>query len=265
MELKQRLKLFLKGVFMGMADIVPGVSGGTIALITGIYERLIEAIDSIKPTDLSTVDFKFLIPVGLGVVTAFFLVSQVILTLLESFQSFIYAFFFGLILASAVVVYRRTSHVDIKTISSSLLGFVIAFVIAGMESLALMHGPLIIYFSGFLAICAMLMPGVSGSFVILLLGQYEYMLNAIHNINAYFTEVSVFLLGCITSVATFPRLVDWFLGNYKEVTFSFLIGLMIGALRLPVIKISFQNNLIGSVISGVFGLSLVLILERLSK
>jgi len=263
MDLKEKLVFFLKGAFMGLADIVPGVSGGTIALITGIYERLIEAIESIKLKNWRGVDFGFLLPLGLGITVSFLLVSRVILFLLARYESSIYAFFFGLILASAVAVHRRASKLDVRDLTFSFFGFVVAFLVVGLEYFQLFHSPVVLFSSGFLAICAMLLPGVSGSFVLLLLGQYEYMLGAIHNFQAQYIEVLVFLGGCFTSLFAFSRFIGWLLENYENVAFSFLVGLMLGALRLPAVKISDYGSL-AVVGSGMAGLLLVLALEELS-
>lgn len=263
MDPKEKFVLFVKGAFMGMADIVPGVSGGTIALITGIYERLIEAIESIKLRSPGDIDLGFLVPLGLGVAISFLLVSRVILFLVSSYEGPVYSFFFGLILASAIVVYRRTSKLDLKDLTFSVFGFVVAFLVVGLEYFQLFHSPAVLFLSGFLAICAMLLPGVSGSFVLLLLGQYEYMLGAIHNFQAQYLEIVVFLGGCFTSLFAFSRFIGWLLENHENLTFSFLVGLMLGALRLPVAKISSYGSL-GVIVPGVFGLLVVLSLEELS-
>lgn len=265
MGLKEKLSFFLKGVCMGLADIVPGVSGGTVALITGIYERLIEAIESVDPRDLKSVDVGFLAPLASGIVLAFLAASKVILFFLHRLESYVFAFFFGLILASAVMVYRRTSRVDLKTAAFGILGFVVSFYIVSLEHLSLIHTLPMIFFSGFLAICAMLLPGVSGSFVLLFLGQYEYMLNALQKFGTYWNRLLVFIAGALFSLFTFSRVIGWSLEKDEATTLSFLTGLMVGALRLPLSRISVALTPIsvpGILVSGGAGLALVTWLER---
>lgn len=265
MDLKEKLIFFLKGICMGLADIVPGVSGGTIALITGIYERLIEAIESVDPRDLKSVDVSFLAPLASGIILAFLVASKVILFFLHTFESYVFAFFFGLILASAAVVHRRTSRVDSKTVAFGVLGFVVSFYVIGLEYLSLIHTPPMIFFSGFLAICAMLLPGVSGSFILLFLGQYEYMLNALQSFGAYWEELLIFISGAVFSLFTFSRIIGWFLEKDEATTLSFLVGLMVGALRLPLSRITVALtpiNLVAVLMSGGVGLVLVTWLER---
>ncbi len=264
MEFKERLRLFLKGIFMGLADIIPGVSGGTIALITGIYERFITAIESIDPRNIKGVDLDFLFPVGLGVTLAFLTASHVILFLLDNYASLVYAFFFGLILSSSVVVYRRKAVVNHKNIISVLLGLFISYMAVSMEYFNLGHGPGVVFVSGILAICAMILPGISGSFVVLMLGQYEYLLGSLKNL--VYQDIVIFISGGIVSLVFFSRAIKWFLDNHKELTLSFMIGLMLGALKLPVDKIvpgqTVLSN-IGIVISGAIGLGAVLVLENM--
>lgn len=264
MDLREKSVFFLKGICMGLADIVPGVSGGTIALITGIYERLIEAIESIKPGGKNKIDLEFLLPLGAGIIIAFILASRVILFLLETYRSYIFSFFFGLIAASAIVVYRRTAEHTKKTLLLSLVGFIFSFYVVGLESLSLMHGVPMVFISGFLAICAMLLPGISGSFVLLFLGQYEYMLNVLHSVSSHWQTLTVFVTGAVVSLFTFSRTVGWFLRKDEEGTLAFLIGLMVGALRLPASKISpgfTLLNTVGLLVCGVGGLLFVIIIE----
>jgi len=266
MKLKERLILFLKGLFMGLADIIPGVSGGTIALITGIYERFIAALKSIDPRDLKNIDFNFLVPVGLGMASAFLLASRVIMFFLENYSSEVYTFFFGLILASSFVVYKRKAVVNEKNITVAVLGFLVSYVVISLEYFQFGHGPLVIFFSGFLAICAMILPGVSGSFVVLMLGQYEYLLGSVKNF--VWEDIGLFVLGGMVSIAGFSRVLRWFLENYKELTLSFMVGLMVGALRLPLGEIAISESFTGNVFilfSGLVGIGSVLLLELKMK
>ncbi|MFP4045827.1 MAG: DUF368 domain-containing protein [Candidatus Aenigmatarchaeota archaeon] len=267
MKLKERLEYFFDGICMGLADIIPGVSGGTIALIIGIYERLIETIESVSPKKWREIDYGFIVPLGLGIAAAFLAASRVILFLLHNYESPVYAFFFGLISASAILVYRRTSRLQWKTLASLVAGFLVAFLVVGVEYFSLVHSPPVLFFSGFLAICAMLLPGVSGSFMLLMVGQYEYMLGALQNVSAHWTEITVFMLGALTSLFTFSRVIGWFLENHEEMTLTFLTGMMIGALRLPATKIKLSltvTNILSVLIPLGIGVSAVLLLERKS-
>lgn len=265
MDLKKRLEFFVDGISMGLADIIPGVSGGTIALIIGIYEKLIETIESFRPKTWREVDYGFIIPLVLGIGTAFLAASKVILFLIHNYQNPVYGFFFGLISASALVVYRRTSELKTETILALVSGFLITFTVVGMDYFSLFHNPLIIFFSGFFAICAMMLPGISGSFILLMLGQYKYMLGALQNISVHISDIGIFMAGALTSLFSFSRLIGWFLDNYEEITLTFLTGMMVGALRLPAIKISMPGDLTGVasvVLSGTVGVVLVVLLEE---
>lgn len=253
MKLREELEFFFKGLGMGLADIVPGVSGGTIALITGIYERLIQAIESVDLRKIKKIDYRFLVPLGLGIIVAFLLASKVILFLLNNYQSYIFAFFFGLILASAVMIYKRTAGFNRETVLFLVLGFLFAFFFVGLEPLGMVHTSPMLFVSGFLAICAMLLPGVSGSFLLLFLGQYKYMLAALQNIGSQYIDIAVFLAGAGLSLFSFSRLIGWLLKNQESKTLSFLTGLMVGALRLPVSKITVTLNPFNTLLILVFG------------
>ncbi len=291
-EGKTPLKTFLKGISMGLADIVPGVSGGTIALIEGIYERLIYAIKSIdlrfiiyilrtpfnkkywkkaKQTFLK-IDLKFLIPLAIGIVTAFIAASKIIPYLLNHYPAQIYSFFFSLILISASIVYKRVKKINLKTLIPGLIGFSFAFIFIGLENFLLGHSLPIIFITGFLAICAMILPGISGSFIVLFLGQYKFMLNALSSVRTSWMEVGTFLLGALVSLFSFSRLLYYLLEKYYSHTLFFLAGLMVGALRLPFEKVInvptlFQDpyTLIGVFLSGGAGVILLVGVEKTRK
>lgn len=283
---------FLKGISMGLADIVPGVSGGTIALIEGIYERLIYSIKSIdlriilyilgapfnkeyggkaKQT-FQKIDLRFLIPLAIGIVTAFLIAARFIEYALAEYPAYIFSFFFGLILISAWIVYQRIEKINIKTFIPSLIGFSFAFIFVGLNEFVLGHSLPIIFITGFFAICAMILPGISGSFIVLFLGQYEHMLNALSSIRTSWIDVGTFLAGALISLFSFSRLLYYLLEKYHSHTLFFLSGLMIGALRLPFEKVInvpgiLQNPtmLIGALLSGAVGLILLLTVEKRRK
>lgn len=291
-KLKLTIKIFFKGIFMGLSDIIPGISGGTIALITGIYERLIYAINSIDlkiplyliegnfdkaKLKFKEIDLELLVPLGIGIITAFFTASKFILTALERFPAFTYSFFLGLILASAIKIYRETRE-DQKfgNVFIVLLGTILAFYIIGLSSLRLTHSPVMIFVSGSIAICAMILPGISGSFILLTLGQYQYMLKSLHNISVRYLDIIIFMLGALISLFTFSKFLSELFKDHETLTFSFLIGIMLGALRVPLTKILFVNdiyplldfvwslsNILITLLLGFLGFIVVFILEMI--
>ena len=276
---KEGLLIFLRGLFMGMADVIPGVSGGTVALITGIYERLIFAIKGLNVRFLLyllkgdlpkakksflDIDFGFLIPLGIGVGTAFLIFSRVIKFLLDFYPANTYAFFFGLILASAGFVYKHVSGINRKTVVSAICGATFAFLFIGLETLQASHSLPVIFFSGMIAICAMILPGISGAFILLFLGQYEFMLAALHTMDS--TLIAVFMAGALAGLIIMVRVMGYLLRKHKSVTMAFLVGLMLGALRLPyqnVVSSAFSLPFV--LVSAIVGFFLVVILEKLGS
>ncbi len=247
---KESVLIFLKGFLMGIADTIPGVSGGTIAFITGIYHRLIHAFSHINLrfitlslrgkfkeslNILKNHDWALFIPLGLGIVSAILLFSQVILYLLTNYAGFTFAFFAGLILASALIIQKHTQKFDVKSLFFSVLGFVLAFFLVSETAFSINHSAIVIFLSGFVAISAMLLPGISGAFILLLLGQYNYILDALHNFN--FLVILEFALGAILGLLFFSKFLDFLLEKHKNTTYFFLIGLMLGSLRLPYLTI----------------------------
>lgn len=261
---------------MGMADIIPGVSGGTIALITGIYERFIFALGSLSPAFLKYIlkgDMKkakasfmkmelgFLITLFAGIITSFLILSGVIEFFMDTQPSNTYAFFFGLILASAGFVYRYVGKISARNITAGAAGFIFAMLFVGLGTVQSTHSLPVIFFSGIIAICAMLLPGISGAFILFFLGQYEYMLGALHGIEI--TVIAVFIAGAVTGLLSMSRFLSHLLKKHKPVTMSFLFGLMLGALRMPyenVISNEFTPLLV--VISGAVGFASVIMLEK---
>ena len=252
LNLKEIILIFLKGLFMGSADIVPGVSGGTIALITGIYERLISAISSIrfsflkpllkanfsefKEKLIDEIDFELFIPLILGIGIAFITLAKVISYLLDTQTAYTFSFFLGLILASAYILYTKLENFNIKLIVISLIGIILSYIFVGLNPIAANHSLIVIFISGLIAICAMILPGISGSFLLLLLGQYQYMLNALNSRNL--VEIFVFGIGAVIGILGFSKLLNYLLERYESATMAFLIGIMVGTLRLPVMKIT---------------------------
>jgi putative membrane protein len=243
------LGIFLRGLVMGTVDIVPGVSGGTVAFITGIYPRLIHGLNQIRnetqivlksPTQLTNsiknIDWKFFIPLAVGIAMALFLLSGIMSYFLENFPANTFALFAGLILASAYMLFKTLGEHNNKNFAALFFGITIAYLLAGLTALDVAHTYPIIFFSGAIAICAMLLPGISGAFLLVLLGQYEYVIAAIHERNLLI--VAIFGAGAILGLAIFSKLVDTLLQKHKNLTLYALTGLMIGALRVPYLEIS---------------------------
>ena len=279
-NIKEAITIFLKGLFMGSADIVPGVSGGTIALITG-YERLVHAISSINFTFMKPllkldfkgfkeklfeeIDFELFIPLLLGIAVAVLTLAHVITYLLEEQTAYTFSFFLGLILASAYILYTQLNEINIKIIIFTILGIVLSYLFVGLNPIAANHSLPVIFISGLIAICAMILPGISGSFLLLLLGQYQYMLDTLNALN--FTDIITFLAGAVIGILAFSKILNYLLENHESVTMAFLIGIMIGTLRLPVVQIT--SNLTGSwiicLVLALIGIAIVVILEKRFK
>jgi|FLOH01.1.fsa_nt_gi putative membrane protein len=276
MNFKESILIFLRGLIMGLADIIPGVSGGTMALITGIYERLIKSISNInfllvKPffsgkfklffKNFKKIDWQLFVPLIIGIVVSFLAFAHLIDYLLLTQTGITYAFFFGLILSSAFFVYKQAGKINWKTILAGIIGLVFAFWFVGLNPLAENHSLIVLFFSGIIGICAMILPGISGSFILLLLGQYEVMINAVKEFK--FDKLIVFIVGAFIGLLAFSKLLDFLLKRFKAVTMFFLTGLMLGSLRLPATEVISSNlNWIFAIISALIGFVIVFILER---
>ena len=226
---------------MGASDLVPGVSGGTIALVLGIYEELIGAIKSfdtifvkklfllnIKDA-LDHVSWRFLLAVGAGILTAIFSLAKILSLLLQNHPVLIWSFFFGLIFASILIVSRHIDKWSLLTIVFVTLGSIFTYYIIGIVPAQIPDTPLFLFMSGVLAICAMILPGISGSFILVMLGKYHYILDAVNNL-----DIFVLLLvgaGGLTGLIIFVRLINWLLSNYYDLIIALLTGMMIGSLR----------------------------------
>lgn len=269
--------IFLRGLLMGTVDVIPGVSGGTIALITGIYERLVHAISRIdfkfllylvegkftkfKENAIKEIDFGLFIPLLLGIGIAILTMSRVISYLLATYPTMTYAFFFGLILASALFVYKHVGGLNVKNVVFLIIGFVSAIIFVGLNPIQANHTLPVIFLSGAVAICAMILPGISGAFVLLLLNQYEYMINVLNNMQL--VEIIVFCAGALIGILSFSRALDYLLIHHKSITLSFLVGLMIGTLRLPYEKaVASMDSVIPVVVVAIIGFVVVLVLEK---
>ncbi len=242
MNFKYLILNYLKGVAMGAADVIPGVSGGTIAFITGIYERLIGAIKSFNLKTLKlfftgkfkqfwqAIDGTFLLTLFLGIATSFLSLAKLITWLLSQYPDLVWAFFFGLILASTYFV-GKTVKWDIKTICIFLIFAVLSFFITAPNNAPLNTSSDLwyIFICGAIAICAMILPGISGSFILVLLGQYMYIMSALSDLNIL--VILVFLCGAAIGLLSFANLLSWLFKHYEKITLAALTGFMFGSLN----------------------------------
>jgi len=226
---------------MGAADVVPGVSGGTMAFILGIYEELISAIKSfdlqalnlfrrfrIRPL-LDHVAWRFMLALGAGILTAIFSLAHGLSWLLDNKPVLIWSFFFGLVLASAVTVSRRIETWRITAWVWILSGTVGAYLLVGIVPFETPKTGWFLFFSGALAICAMILPGISGSFVLVLLGKYHQVLQAVNQRDI--VTLATVAAGAALGIIAFSRFLEWLFRNWRDGTIAFLTGLMLGSLR----------------------------------
>lgn len=240
-ETKKYLLLFLKGMGMGGADVVPGVSGGTIAFITGIYEELLGSISKIDADAIKLLikfqirDFwihingTFLIVLLAGILTSVFSLATLITYLLDHHPVSIWSFFFGLIIISAILVAKEIKTWNWIVVIAGIVGIAIAYYVTIASPSQTSNSLWFVFISGAIAICAMILPGISGAFILLLLGKYTYIFTALKEFN--FSVIIVFGLGCITGLLSFSRVVSWLLRNYYNTAVALLAGFMIGSLN----------------------------------
>lgn len=243
--IRQSLLHYAQGLLMGGADIIPGVSGGTMALIVGIYARLIDSISSAFSVVLAALRFDYdelwhhwrevewhlVVPLLLGVASAILIASQFIPTLLEQYPHQMRGLFFGLVAASIIVPWLRMGRFTIGLFIVALAAALAAFFIVGLPALEVTAAPNLwrVFFSASVAICAMILPGVSGAFLLEVLGIYKATTEALKN--AEVTYVLVFCAGAAIGLGLFSKVLDYLLDHYHDTTMAALIGLMAGSLR----------------------------------
>lgn len=242
---KRSLAQVARGLLMGAADVVPGVSGGTVALVVGIYPRLIavisdgsHALGSLVRFDirgfiarLRTLDWAFLIPLLVGIGVAVVSMAGVIDHLLETQPVRMAALFFGLVGGSVVVAARLVQGWDARRVGITAVTAVVAFFVLGQRSGPVEDPSLLVYLAaGSIAICAMILPGISGSFLLLMMGMYDNVLGAVTDRDL--VVLAVFMVGCVVGLALFSRALHWGLVHHEFTLLAALIGLMLGSLRV---------------------------------
>jgi len=235
------LLLFFKGVGMGAADVVPGISGGTIAFITGIYEELLLSINAIDAEALrllmrfrigefwQKINGNFLIVLFGGILTSLLALSRVMIYILSNHPIFIWSFFFGLILISALLVLRKITNWMLVSVLSLFLGIAIAYLITMVSPVQTPDNLFFIFLAGTLSICAMILPGLSGAFILVLLGKYQFIAGTLPDFNL--PVLAVFVAGCAVGLLSFSRILTWILKNYHNATVALLAGFMLGSLN----------------------------------
>jgi len=301
-------RTFLIGLFMGTADGVPGVSGGTIALIAGIYERLVSAITAVTPgrflegvvaltpldggvsldhaaAVLDEVDGWFLLALLAGIGSAVVVVTRAVEYLDEHAPVVLFGFFFGLIAASAVILLREISITRPDSGAAAVAGFAIAFVVSGLGEVLTGGGLVVVFLAGAIAVSAMILPGISGSLLLVILSQYTRMTEALSSfldglaalatggapdsLLDHGTEVVVFILGGLVGLFTIARLIRRALDANREATFAFLVALVVGALRAPIATlngpeyaVTWTTNTLGTfAVTAAVGAIVVLVLD----
>lgn len=234
--------IFLRGLLMGAADIVPGVSGGTVAFITGIYDQL---LDSLRAVDLAFlgklsrldiagawqhINGRFLLALLLGIATSIFSLAQLVSWVLEHHPVPLWAFFFGLILASAAVLLREVDNWSAPKVLCLLSAGAVAVCIALSPVMNLEMGLAGVFLAGFLAVCAMILPGISGSFILVLLGMYSTTLMALKSLDLVF--ILVFVVGAGCGLLCFSRVLHWLLRRFHQGTMAVLTGFLFGSLMV---------------------------------
>lgn len=240
--MQRYLGLVLRGICMGACDVVPGVSGGTMAFILGIYEELIESVRMIGDPAfvktalqlrlreaLSLLNWKFLLSVGAGVGIAVLSLAHALEWLLVNHPVFLWSFFFGLVLASVFVVGQRVADWGPSRVLALLIAAGAAFSIVGLVPAQTPESWWFLFLSGALAICAMILPGVSGAFILLLLGKYQFVLSAVTQRDV--VSLAIVAAGAAIGLVTFAQILSWLFSRYHDLTVAMLTGLMLGSLR----------------------------------
>lgn len=235
------LTTVLKGFGMGAANVVPGVSGGTIALLTGIYGKIVDSLNSL--TDASTwkallsgkisdfwkrINGNFILAVGLGILASIFSLAKLMTLALENHPTLTWAFFFGLILSSLFFMLKDVKEWTLKDAIAIFAGIVLGVVTCTLSPTQTSTEMWFIFVCGAIAICTMILPGISGSFILVILGKYDYIMQAVSELDL--PVLLVFALGCIVGILAFAKLLHWLLSRWERITMLVLTGFVAGSL-----------------------------------
>ncbi|MFT4282924.1 MAG: DUF368 domain-containing protein [Candidatus Woesearchaeota archaeon] len=251
-----KIKLLLKGALMGICDIIPGISGASIALITGIYQDL---INNIKKTlsvrsfvEFKKIPFSFFLPLGVGIITAIVIGANIVGYLLDFQRANTYALFLGLILISSILIFKEVKQ---KKYWYSIIGLIFGLLLGVLNAQINAQNPLITIFLGMIVILAMILPGISGSYVLLILGKYEFMIDVLRS--ADFFNIALFILGGLITLILAVKTIKKLLDKKKNETISFFCGLMIGALTTIINEIVFNaSSILFILIGGLFAFAI---------
>ena len=252
-----------KGAAMGAADVVPGVSGGTIALLTGIYPRLINAITSLNINTLKqlfegdikgfwqALDGHFILPLLIGIGLSFAILAHPIKHAIEFYPIPTWSFFFGLIIASAILIIKQIPDKIALNYLWLIPGIIFGFWVGSMTHIPFPSNQFAIFIAGMLAICAMILPGISGSFILVLLGMYQMLITAVAD--RQIITLLIFMVGAVIGLLFFSRVIKWVLNKYYQQSLFFLSGLMLGSLIKvwPWKQVSYDSNNVKTVINTV--------------
>ncbi len=239
---RELMGIFIRGLAMGAADLVPGVSGGTIAFITGIYGRLLNALKSLTPIALgilikqgpaafwSAIDGKFLLTLFMGIICSIIIFAKFVSISLERYPILVWSFFFGLVVASVIYLVRQIPKWQVKELAALIAGTVGAIVITFVRPVELPSEWWMVLIAGSIAICAMILPGISGSFILLLMGMYKVLIQAVDELDI--ALLFSFATGCLLGLLAFSHLLSALLKHYESIVFATLTGFLIGSLNL---------------------------------
>lgn len=288
--IKDYVTLALKGMAMGAADVVPGVSGGTIAFIVGIYDELINSIKSINAHSLKllftgkvlsfwkAINGSFLFSILLGIGISVFSLAKLITWLLVTHPIMVWAFFFGLVLASTWFVSKDIKEWNVKTVASFIVGAAVAYYITVATPTETPTNLLFIFLCGAIAICAMILPGISGSFILVLLGKYFYIMDAVKGLKL--EVLLVFAAGALIGITSFSRVLSFALARFRNSTLALLTGFMLGSLNkvwpwkekmMMADGFEMERNILPNaylaeaIVLAIIGFFLVYFLEKLSQ
>ena len=284
--LKKMLRYLLCGMIMGGADVVPGISGGTMAFLLGIYPRLLDAIQSFNLDFLrrvmagrfreaaELVPWSFLLPLGAGILVSIFTLANGVLHVMRVWPVMVWSFFFGLILASVAILFRETGRKTLPVGAAFMAGGLFAWWLAGLGGLGAMEaepGFPVYFASAFLAVCAMLLPGISGASLLILLGQYQYVIRAVAVLDM--PVLLVFAAGCVCGLLSFARILSALLCRFPAVTLALLAGIMCGSLRAvwpwqqagyPSLPPALDGSVLAAALFCCAGIALPVVLQALA-